>query len=117
MKQAIFFGLLAASLPSVAIAQNIDCNSRTVEQNLQRAVAEKMGPSAFAQIQAIGEGGRAPTTRVTVLNVDTVQTFTDGYRCRAAVSVWREDTNQTQQATATYLVYSRGGLSLENVQR
>jgi hypothetical protein len=117
MKHVVLFGLLIACLPSLGMAQNIDCNSRTVEQNLQRVVAEKMGPSAFAQIQAIGEGGRAPTTRVTVLNVDTVQTFTDGYRCSAAVSVWREDTNQTQQATATYLVYSRGGLSLENLQR
>ncbi len=101
--------MVLAAEPSAAVAQQqLTCQSRLIEQTLQKALQNRYGPPASAQIQALASGGRVPETRVTVTDMQTVGPVPGGLAgdstCLAAASVWREDNGQTIAVTARFWV-------------
>jgi hypothetical protein len=107
MSSVILAVLIAALVASPALAQ-ANCNARLVEQQLQRDLEERFGPSPNQIIQSFSTIARAPVTKVNVVAVQALGTIPpNGIRCSATVSIWREDTGQTIQTTARYSVYDQ----------
>jgi hypothetical protein len=119
LRACVLASLAGAFIPG-AYAQQLSCQSRLVEETFQRAVKEKYGPTAFAQIQAIAGGQEVPM-QVTVTSVETVSSTPGGWPaavCSASANFWRGDTGQTMSVSAEFwLLISQGGGTQIQVQR
>jgi hypothetical protein len=96
------------SLTSSGNAQQYTCDSRAVENALQRPVKERYGPPAFAQIQAIG-AGQPVQMRMNITEMQKVGDLGDGFGgliCAANGTFWRQDTGQTVTFSAQFWVVS-----------
>ena len=94
--------LMVLAMTGTANAQ-YNCNSRAVENALEPLVRARYGPTAFAQIQAFGEGQAVPL-RMTITDVVTEGPLQGGLPgdliCTATGTFWRGDSNETTAFTA-----------------
>lgn len=101
--------LMIVGMASNVSAQQYNCDSRAVENALQKTVTKKYGPSAFAQIQALGEGQEVPM-RMNITGMVTDGPLQGGLpgdlECTASGTFWRGDTNQTVSFTAHFWIVS-----------
>ncbi len=117
--RAFVLASLAGAFTWGAQAQQLTCQSRLVEETFQRAVKERFGPTAFAQIQAIAGGQEVPM-RVTVTDVQTIQTTPGGWPaavCSASANFWRGDTGQTISVTGEFWLLNENGETKIQVKR
>lgn len=87
-----------------AVAQQLTCQSRLVEQAFERSVRDRYGPSAAAQIQAIGSGQQVPM-KLTITSMEEVGPLPGGHPgavCRVAATFFRGDTGQSVNVTAQF---------------
>jgi hypothetical protein len=102
--------ILLPSSPS--FAQEYKCESMVIQKTLTRSIQTKAGPSAADRLQVIASTGRDIIITVDYMNIQTTGTAPGNVSCTARVRIFREDTNETYEAIATYRIVNNTTVSL-----